>query len=88
MTLHVRIAKLKAFLLNESQRFGLTGGRHQRVDGHDVGKRFVVPTDENLTAFVELEAVTREPEHFENSMIFVSSSFSASCLATNCKIPS
>jgi hypothetical protein len=37
------------------------------ADAHrDDGKRFVVHADEKLTAFVELERVTREPLRFSN----------------------
>ena len=37
------------------------------ADAHrDDGKRFVVHTGERLTAFIELERVTREPSRFPN----------------------
>jgi hypothetical protein len=34
------------------------------VDAHCDGKRFVVPAEEKLTAFLELEAVIRESSSF------------------------
>jgi hypothetical protein len=38
------------------------------VDAHrDNGKRFVVRSDELLTAFLELERVTRESLRFQNA---------------------
>jgi hypothetical protein len=38
------------------------------VDAHrDDGKRFVVRSDEKLTAFIELESVTRESLRFQNA---------------------
>jgi hypothetical protein len=38
------------------------------VDAHrDNGKRFVVRSDEKLTAFLELERVTRESLRFQNA---------------------
>jgi len=38
------------------------------ADAHrDDGKRFIARADEKLTAFVELERVTRESLHFQNA---------------------
>jgi len=54
-----------------SQRLIPTGERSGIADAHrDDGKRFVVRADEKLTAFVELDRVTRESLRFLNAELF------------------
>jgi hypothetical protein len=55
------LSKARLELGAVSQPWTTTGGRIFVVDAHrDDGGRFVVRADEKLTAFLELERVTRE----------------------------